>query len=149
MPVYFEATPLNDESLSYLTMGYFHFEKEGVTLSNRNKKPDQAAMLLASLDSLLDRLVAFKKGSLRKAVFSPLDCSYELLLEFSKGKVKLSEFGKVVLTFDLDELAKGVWEAYHDLLNQHNVELIDMSEATQDLEKSLKVFAEVFSFSVE
>ncbi len=144
MTIYFELSSHELNDISYFSMGNFTFEKEGVCFTSKNRKPDQSCMLLASLPDLFFRLMKVKKGEIRKFVFSPVDCSYQLLFEKQKNKLLISEFSREKLICGVDEFAEALHKEVRDLLIRYDIEIEYMDIARQDFVECWSEFKTLF-----
>lgn len=146
MKILLELSSNEQGNISYLSYGDFTLEKDNIVFSNKGKRV-QGCMLLSSLSDLFDRLVKVKNGEMRKFVFSPLDCSYELLFEKRKDQLYISEFSKKQLICKVDEFAEHLYQAVIEMFLRYDLEISEMGSGREDFLESWIQFKATFSFS--
>lgn len=144
MNILLELSPHELDAISYFSYGDFTFEKEDVSFSNKGKRI-QGCMLLSSLPDLFYKLIRVKRGELRKFVFDPIDCSYELLFEKQKDRLHISEFSRDKLICGIDEFAEALYHAVIEMENRYDFEIMYLDIARQDFVECWNEFKEVFS----
>ncbi|MGV3611374.1 MAG: hypothetical protein ACO1N0_10520 [Fluviicola sp.] len=146
MNIQLELNPHELDKISYFSYGDFTFEKDGVSFSNKGKRIP-GCMLLSSLPDLFDRLIRVKRGEMRKFVFDPIDCSYQLLFEKQKDKFHISEFSRQKLICGIDEFAKALYQSVIEMEIRFDFEIRSLDIARQDFAESWDEMKEVFSLN--
>lgn len=146
MKIRLELSDSDPKDVSYLSYGNFTFEKDGISFSNKGKRV-QGCMLISSLPQLFDRLVKTKKGEIRKFVFDPLDCSYELLFEKRKDQLVISEFSHQKMTCGIDDFAEELYQAVIEMFLRYDLEISELGPGREDFFESWNEFKAAFSFS--
>ena len=146
MKIHLEVSHNEQGNISYLSYGNFTFEHDNLSFSNKGKRVP-GCMLLISLPELFNRLVKMKRGEIRKFVFDPLDCSYELLFEKQKDQLQISEFSREKLICGIDEFAEELYQEVIEMFLRYDLQISELGSFREDFLESWKEFKAAFSFS--
>jgi hypothetical protein len=146
MKIRLELSENKPRNISYHSYGDFTFEQDNLSFSNKAKRV-QGCMLLISLPELFDRLVRTNRGEIRKFVFEPQDCSYELLFERRKDQLVISEFSRQKMTCGIHEFAEELYQAVREMFIRNDLEISELGSGREDFLKSWIEFKAEFSFS--
>ena len=146
MKIHLELNENEPGDISYHSYGSFTFEQDKISFSNKGKRV-QGCMLLISLPELFHRLVRVKRGEIRKFVFDPLDCSYELLFERRKDQLVISEFSHQKMICGIDEFAEELYQAVMEMFLRYDLQISELGSGREDFFESWIEFKAEFSFS--
>ncbi|MFK7787089.1 MAG: hypothetical protein AB8B56_18350 [Crocinitomicaceae bacterium] len=137
--------------MNYLSRGYIELENSGVSVTNKNRTPNQAMMVFPTLADFMRGLHDIEMGDKRRYVLQGAGSSFELKFESLKGERVIVSEGKTKLfTCRLADLARELWIAYTNLFSKYDfTSLDDLGELNSDLRMEALNFEVAFAYALK